>query len=223
MKASRSSGEEIIAVLREHEAGAKTAEVCRRHGLSYATFCKWKAKYGDMEVSDPKRLKALEDENRRLKKLLAESMLDNAALKDIFGKNGRSLQHGGWQWPSGRAAQVQSAPRVQADRDRSFDFAVSEHASGRRAATPGAAGVDPTAPPARLSQIGLAVGSREAFDEPQKTVSAGSREKVDGAPACGASPLAPRATRSNGCGNHCTLNRFEEPTTGAGRVSGRFS
>jgi putative transposase len=88
MKASRFSEEQIIAVLREHEAGAKTGEVCRRHGISDATFYKWKAKYGGLEVSDAKRLQALEDENRRLKKLLAESMLDNAALKDILGKNG---------------------------------------------------------------------------------------------------------------------------------------
>ena len=65
-----------------------TSEVCRRHGISDATFYKWKAKYGGMEVSDAKRLKGLEDENRRLKKLLAEAMLDNAALKDLLGKNG---------------------------------------------------------------------------------------------------------------------------------------
>jgi putative transposase len=82
MKGSRFSEEQIIGVLREHEAGAKTEEVCRRHGISNATFYKWKAKYGGLDVSEARRLKSLEDENRRLKKLLAESMLDNAALKD---------------------------------------------------------------------------------------------------------------------------------------------
>ena len=88
MKGSRFSEEQIIGILREAEVGAKTSEVCRRHGISDATFYKWKAKYGGMEVSDAKRLKGLEDENRRLKKLLAEAMLDNAALKDLLGKNG---------------------------------------------------------------------------------------------------------------------------------------
>jgi putative transposase len=87
MKGSRFSEEQIIGVLREHEAGAKAEEVCRRHGISSATFYKWKAKYGGLEVSEARRLKSLEDENRRLKKLLAESMLDNAALKDLLGKN----------------------------------------------------------------------------------------------------------------------------------------
>jgi putative transposase len=87
MKRSRFSEEQIIGVLREHEAGAKTEEVCRRHGISSAPLYKWKSKYGGLEVSEARRLKALEDENRRLKRLLAESMLDNAALKDLLGKN----------------------------------------------------------------------------------------------------------------------------------------
>ena len=86
MKRSRFSEEQIIGILREHEAGAATADVCRKHGVSSATFYKWKAKYGGLEVSEAKRLRTLEDENRRLKKLLAETMLDNAMLKDIATK-----------------------------------------------------------------------------------------------------------------------------------------
>ena len=78
---------QIIGVLREHEAGVKTAELCRKHGISDATFYNWKAKYGGMTVSEAARLRTLEDENRRLKKLLAESMLDVSALKDLLGKN----------------------------------------------------------------------------------------------------------------------------------------
>jgi putative transposase len=87
MKGSRFSEEQIIGVLREHEAGSKAEVVCRRHGISSATLYKWKSKYGGLEVSEARRLKSLEDENRRLKRLLAESMLDNAALKDLLGKN----------------------------------------------------------------------------------------------------------------------------------------
>ena len=85
MKRSRFSEEQIIAILREQEAGAKTADVCRKHGVSDSTFYKWKAKYGGMEVSDARRLKTLEDENAKLKKLLAEAMLDNAMLRDVAG------------------------------------------------------------------------------------------------------------------------------------------
>ena len=87
MRTSRFSDAQIIGVLREQEAGSPTAEVCRRHGISEQTFYRWKAKYGGMQASDAQKLKALEDENRRLKKLLAESMLDVAALKDLLGKN----------------------------------------------------------------------------------------------------------------------------------------
>lgn len=86
MKRSRFSEEQIIAVLREQEAGVSTAEVCRKHGISQATFFKWKAKFGGLDVSDARRLRSLEEENARLKKLLAEAMLDNAMLKDVASK-----------------------------------------------------------------------------------------------------------------------------------------
>jgi putative transposase len=83
MKRSRFKEEQIISILREQETGSPTADVCRKHGVSSATFYKWKAKFGGLDVSDAKRLKALEDENAKLKKLLAETVLDNAILKDI--------------------------------------------------------------------------------------------------------------------------------------------
>jgi putative transposase len=86
MKRSRFSDEQIIVILKEQEAGAVTADVCRRHGISEATFYKWKAKFGGMEVTEAKRLRTLEDENAKLKKLLAEAMLDIAVLKDISSK-----------------------------------------------------------------------------------------------------------------------------------------
>jgi len=86
MKRSRFSEEQIIAILKEQEAGLPTADVCRRHGVSSATFYKWKAKFGGLEVSEAKRLRQLEDENTKLKKLLAEAMLDNAMLKEITAK-----------------------------------------------------------------------------------------------------------------------------------------
>ena len=86
MKRSRFSEEQVISILKQQESGVSTADVCRQHGISSATFYKWKAKYSAMDVSDARKLKALEDENAKLKKLLAEQMLDNAMLKDVASR-----------------------------------------------------------------------------------------------------------------------------------------
>ena len=87
MKRSRFSEEQIIGILKEHQAGLGAQELCRKHGVSDATFYKWRSKYGGMEVSDAKKLKALEAENAKLKKLLAEQMMDVSTLKEMLGKN----------------------------------------------------------------------------------------------------------------------------------------
>jgi putative transposase len=87
MKRSRFSEEQIIGILKEHEAGATAADLSRRHGISDATFYNWRSKYGGMDVSDAKKLKGLEAENAKLKKLLAEQMMDVATLKEMLGKN----------------------------------------------------------------------------------------------------------------------------------------
>jgi len=100
MKQSRFTEAQIIGIVKEQERGSPTADVCRRHGISRATFYKWKAKYGGLDVSEARRLKALEDENARLKKLLAELMLNETALRDLLGKNGRARRQAGSCRPS---------------------------------------------------------------------------------------------------------------------------
>jgi putative transposase len=86
MKRKRFSEEQIIGVLKEHDVGAEAADLCRKHGISEATFYNWKSRFGGLEVSEARRLRALEGENAKLKKLLAEAHLDNAALKDLLTK-----------------------------------------------------------------------------------------------------------------------------------------
>jgi putative transposase len=87
MRKGRFSEEQIINVLKEHQAGMPAGDLCRKHGISDATFYTWRSKYGGMEVSDARKLKAIEEENRKLKKLLAEAMLDVATLREALGKN----------------------------------------------------------------------------------------------------------------------------------------
>jgi putative transposase len=87
MRKSRFSEEQIIGILKEHQAGLSAAELCRKHGISDATFYKWRSRFGGMEVSEAKRLRALEEENGKLKRLLADAMLDVSTLREMLGKN----------------------------------------------------------------------------------------------------------------------------------------
>ena len=120
MRTSRFTDEQIIGIVREYEAGAKLAELCRRHGISPTTFYKWRAKYGGMAVSDAKRLKALEEENRRLKQLLAETMLDNRRSRGCWQKTGDACgaTAGGGDRPRRTWALPPSC--LQAGRDRAL-------------------------------------------------------------------------------------------------------
>jgi putative transposase len=116
MKWSRFSDEQIIAIVKEQEAGMARAEVCRRHGISSAMFYKCKAKYGGLEVSEAKRLRSLEDENAKLKRLLAEAMLDITVLKCISAKKGDARRKAECGRPCPRSVRVERAAAVQSDR-----------------------------------------------------------------------------------------------------------
>lgn len=135
MRRSRFTEEQIIAILREQEGGIRTADVCRKHGISGATFYKWKSKYGGLDVSEARRLKVLEDENARLKKLLAEAMLDNTMLKDIASKNGNARRQTGGRGSPLRHAWGEPAPGVFCDRGGS-DLGALSLASSRRPGDP---------------------------------------------------------------------------------------
>src|SRR5260370_27730217 len=101
MKRARFSEEQIITILKEAEGGAKVTELCRRHGISDATFYTWRSKYGGLEVSEMRRLRQLEEENRRLKSIVADPALDIRALKDVLSKNGYGPRWSERWWHSG--------------------------------------------------------------------------------------------------------------------------
>lgn len=144
MKRTRCTDEQLIGILVEHEAVAKCADLCREHGMSEGTFYNWKAKFGGMTVSEAKRLKVLEDENAKLKKLLAEQMLDLAAMKDLVLKNGRARRQArsrcvsaGRTWPVGaaglpsRRGRSENGP-VSVTADTALRGRLPELANGRR-------------------------------------------------------------------------------------------
>ena len=129
MKRSRFTDEQIIGVLKEHEAGAKVADLCRKHGMSDATLYSWKSKYGGMDISEVKRLRGLEDENSKLKRLLADAMLDNAALKDLLGKNGSARCEARGGRASSDGVRDERAAGVHGDRREPDDGPLSHGAA----------------------------------------------------------------------------------------------
>ncbi len=184
----RPTEEQIIGMLKEQEAGAKTADVCRKHSLSTATFYRLKAKFGGMDVSDARRLKALEDENARLKKLLAEQMLDNAILKDVGAKNGdaRCEAEGGGSCPQG--AWGEPASGVPGTEHRPFDSALHQHPSGQWTAARSDEGRGVGAPAVWLSQDPRHAGPAGHRDEPEEAAA-----PLPGGEATGAAAWRARA------------------------------
>ncbi len=130
MKRSRFTEEQVIAVLREQEAGMSTADVCRKHGISSATFYAWKAKFGGMDVSEAKRLKSLQEENAKLKRLLADAMLDNVALKDLSQKNSNARRQAGDRRLSHHSLRDERAAGVPSDPGGPQDGPLSVTATG---------------------------------------------------------------------------------------------
>jgi putative transposase len=130
MKRKQFSEEQIIGILKEAEAGAVVTELCRKHGMSSATYYAWKAKFGGLEVTDAKRLRALEEENARLKRLLADTLLDNAGLKDLLSKNGSARREAASSRASPGGVGDERAAGVCCRRSGPHEHAVSVVPSG---------------------------------------------------------------------------------------------
>jgi putative transposase len=183
MKGWRFTEEQIIRMLCERGSGAKTADVCCKHGVSEATFYKWKAKFGGLEVSEARRLRQLEDENTRLKKLLADAMLDNAVLTDIAAKkNGDARGQEGRCVRCARGARHQRAAGVRDPRDGLDVGALSAPTRRRCAVTGPSACIGRRTPAVRLSPAWPASEARGAGAEPQEAAAAVCRGTAAGAP-----------------------------------------
>ena len=140
MKRSRFSEEQIIGILKEHQAGLSATDLCRKHGISDATFYKWRSKYGGMEVSDARRLKALEAENAKLKKLLAEQMLDVATLKEMLGKTSEARFEAASCGLGHNREELFATAGLCPGRDRFACVSAATEAAGGQGAAPAAAG-----------------------------------------------------------------------------------
>ena len=131
MRKSRFSEEQIIGILKEHQAGLSAAELCRKHGISDATFYKWRSRFGGMEVSDAKRLRALEDENGKLKRLLADAMLDVSTLREMLGKTSDARFEEGRRELGDQGEGLLPAPRLRAGRHGAEDLTPRLGQTGR--------------------------------------------------------------------------------------------
>lgn len=149
MKRKGFSEEQIVGVLKEHEAGVKTADLCRKHGISDATFYNWKSKYGGLDVSEARRLRSLEGENAKLKRLLADAMLDNAALKYLLTKNGDARGEARGRVSSAKGSPDERAAGVPCDRLPAYDDPLPGPAAGRSQAARASGGAGAGWPAAR--------------------------------------------------------------------------
>jgi len=166
MKRTRFSEEQIIGVLKEAEAGAKTADLARRHGVSEATIYNWKSKYGGLEVSEARRLKELESENAKLKRLLADAMLDQAALKDLLAKGFDARREAGSCGSSPGLPRDERATGVPCRWCRSRECALPLDARRRCRAEREAAGAGQPASSVRLSAAAYPAAPGGDHDQP---------------------------------------------------------
>ena len=172
MKKSRFSEEQIIGILKQAENGRPVPELAREHGVTETTVYRWRRKYGGLEVSDAKRLKELEEENRKLKRMVADQALDIVALKDVVSRNGEAAGQESGGSACGRSPRAERTPRLPADRDRKVEPSLRGEAEGRRSAPRAADRAGSKVASCRLPRPASASPSRRLGDQPQACVPA---------------------------------------------------